>query len=215
MRDGATADARGGGRPPAQRGGEQLKSWGADRVGLGSGFTGRGWSGAEAGVAELRPGMMTEAEVGRIERDEQAGLAKLGLRLAEAKQLTAALQARIVPAQVAVLGERRRSCVACGHVLASKGHYGARFRSLFGDVPVRVRRLHVCPCQGPGAAKSFAVLNLGKDVVAPELAYVTARYAALRGGPRISVLPHFAWIMPLAERGGGAGRSWRDHTSGV
>ena len=29
------------------------------------------------------------------------------------------------------------------------------------------------------------------------------------------VLPHFAWIMPLAERGGGAGRSWRDHTSGV
>jgi len=81
-------------------------------------------------VAELRPGVMTETEVARIERDEQAGLAELGLRLAEAKQLTAALQAQIVPAQVAVLGERRRSCVACGHVLASKGHYGARFRSL-------------------------------------------------------------------------------------
>jgi len=77
------------------------------------------------------------------------------------------------------VGERRRSCVACGRVLASKGHYGARFRSLFGDVPVRIRRLHVCPCQGPGAAKSFAVLDLGKDAVAPELAYVTARYAAL------------------------------------
>jgi len=46
-------------------------------------------------------------------------------------------------------------------------------------VPVRIRRLHVCPCQGPGAAKSFAVLDLGKDAVAPELAYVTARYAAL------------------------------------
>ncbi len=130
-------------------------------------------------VAELRPGVMTETEVARIERDEQAGLAELGLRLAEAKQLTAALQAQIVPAQVAVVGERRRSCVACGHVLVSKGHYGARFRSLFGDVPVRIRRLHVCPCQGPGAAKSFAVLDLGQDAVAPELAYVTARYAAL------------------------------------
>ena len=130
-------------------------------------------------VAELRPGVTTETEVARIERDEQAGLAELGLRLAEAKQLTAALQAQIVPAQVAVVGQRRRSCVACGRVLASKGHYGARFRSLFGDVPVRVRRLCVGPCQGVGGAKSFAVLGLGGDAVAPELAYVTARYAAL------------------------------------
>ncbi len=108
-------------------------------------------------------------------------MAELGLRLAEAKQLTAALQAQIVPAQVAVLGERRRSCVACGRVLASKGHYGARFRSLFGDVPVRVRRLLVCPCQDAreGGVKSFAALDLAKEAVAPELAYVTARYAAL------------------------------------
>ena len=58
-------------------------------------------------VAELRPGVTTETEVARIERDEQVGVAELGLRLAEAKQLTAALQAQIVPAQVAVVGERR------------------------------------------------------------------------------------------------------------
>src|SRR3954466_10512429 len=51
--------------------------------------------------------------------------------------------------------------------------------SLFGDVPVRIRRLLVCPCQGPGEAKSFAALDLGKDAVAPELAYVTAKFAAL------------------------------------
>ncbi len=76
-------------------------------------------------VAELRPGVTTETEVARIERDEQAGLAELGLQLAEAKQLTAALQAQIVPAQVAVLGGRRRSC---GRVLASKGHYGVLLR---------------------------------------------------------------------------------------
>jgi hypothetical protein len=43
-------------------------------------------------VAELRPGVMMETEVARIERDEQAGLADLGLRLAETKRLTAALQ---------------------------------------------------------------------------------------------------------------------------
>jgi len=141
-------------------------------------------------VAELRPGVMTESEVACIERDEQAGVAELGLRLAEAKQLTAALQAQIVPAQVAVVGERRRSCVACRRVLASKGHYGARFRSLFGDVPVRVRRLLVCPCQDviEGGAKSFAALDLGGDAVAPELAYVTARYAALLPFGKVATL---------------------------
>src|SRR4051812_28452069 len=85
----------------------------------------------------------------------------------------------MVSAQLAVVGERRRRCATCGRPLASKGHYSATVRSLFGDVPVRVRRLLVCPCHGPGEAKSFAALDLSKDAVAPELAYVTARYAAL------------------------------------
>ena len=74
-------------------------------------------------VAKLRPGVATETELARIERDEQAGFAELGLRLAEAKQLKAALPAHIVPDQVAVLDECRLSCVACGRLLASKGHY--------------------------------------------------------------------------------------------
>jgi hypothetical protein len=45
-------------------------------------------------VAELRPGVTAETEVARIERGEAVGLAELGLRLDEAKQLTAALQAQ-------------------------------------------------------------------------------------------------------------------------
>jgi hypothetical protein len=36
------------------------------------------------------------------------------------KQLAAALQAEIVPAQVSVLGEPCRFCVACGSMVASK-----------------------------------------------------------------------------------------------
>src|SRR3954454_16515931 len=145
----------------------------------------------------VSPGGMTETEVARIERDEQAGLAELGLRVDEAKQLTAALQAEIVPAQVAMTGERRRGCVACGRGLASKGHYRATFRSLFGDVPVRVRRLLVCPCQSPGEAKSFAALDLGQDAVAPELAYVTARYAAL--APFGTVASRLAELLPMGR----------------
>src|SRR5215211_6787462 len=135
-------------------------------------------------------------EVARIERGEAVGLAELGLRLDEAKQLTAALQAQIVPTQVAMTGERRRGCVACGRGLASKGHYPATFRSLFGDVPVRVRRLLVCPCQGPGEAKSFAALDLGKDAVAPELAYVTAKFAALAPFGKVAAL--LSELLPIS-----------------
>ena len=131
-------------------------------------------------VAKLRPGVVTETEVACIERAANAGLAELGLRLDEAKRLTAALQAEMVPTQVAEVGEHRRACDACGRRLASKGHYGATFHSLFGAVPGRVRRLLACPCRGEGEAKSSAALALGNGAaVAPELAYVTARYAAL------------------------------------
>jgi hypothetical protein len=139
-------------------------------------------------VAELRPGVMTETEVARIERGEQAGLADLGLRLAETKRLTAALQAEIVSAQVAAVGGQCRCCSSCGRRLSSKGHYHVTFRSLFGDVPVRVRRLLVCPCPVPFAVKSFGVLDLGHDAVAPELDYVTARYAALAPFNKVAVL---------------------------
>jgi len=118
-------------------------------------------------VAEQQPGVTTETELACLQRDEQASLADLGLSLAEAKQLTAALQAQIVPAQVAALGECPRACEAGGRKLASKGYYGARFRSLFGDVPMRVRRWLVCPCQGgAGEAKSVAALDFGGDAVA-------------------------------------------------
>src|SRR3954466_11480335 len=146
-------------------------------------------------MAELQPGVTTETEVACLERNEEAGLADLGLRLDEAKQLTAALQAEMVSAQVAVVGERRRSCAACERPLASKGHYRATFRSLFGDVPVRVRRLLVCPCHGPGEPKSFAALDLGAGP-APELAYLTARYAALAPFGKVAVL--LSELLPIS-----------------
>ena len=147
-------------------------------------------------VTELTAEEPIEVELARFERDEQAGLADLGLRLTEAKQLTAALQAEMVPAQVTMLGECHRWCKACGGVLAGKGHYGATFRSLFGDVPVRVRRLLACRCLGWSEAKSFAVLDLEAGSVAPELAYVTARYAALAPFGQVATL--LSELLPIS-----------------
>ena len=48
-------------------------------------------------VTGLQAGVTTEVEVGCFERDEQVSVADLGLRLAEAKQVTAAPQAEMVP----------------------------------------------------------------------------------------------------------------------
>src|SRR3954453_5240442 len=101
----------------------------------------------------------------------------------------------MVSAQVAVVGERCRSCAACGRPLASKGHYRATFRSLFGNVPVRVRRLLVCPCQGPGEPKSFAALDLGPGP-ALELAYVTAKFAAVAPFGKVAGL--LSGLLPIS-----------------
>ncbi len=68
------------------------------------------------------------------------------------------------------------------------GPLGATFRTLFGDVPVRVRWRLTCPCQDAGGAKSCTVLDLGKDALAPELAYVTARYAAVASFGKVAAL---------------------------
>src|SRR3954470_19262235 len=146
-------------------------------------------------VAELEPGVTTETEAACLQRNEEAGLADLGLRLDEAKQLTAALPGEMVSAQVAVAGERGRWCAACERPLASKGHYRATFCSLFGDVPVRVRRLLVCPCHGPGEPKSFAALDLGTGP-APELAYVTAKFAALAPFGKVAAL--LSELLPIS-----------------
>ncbi len=147
-------------------------------------------------VAERHPGVTSETELACIERDEDVGLADLGLRLDEAKRLAAALQAEMVPAQMAALSERPRACEACGCRLAAKGHYRATFRSLFGDVPMRVRRLFVCPCRSEGGAKSVAALDFGGDAVAPELACVTARYAALAPFGKVAAL--LSELLPLS-----------------
>jgi hypothetical protein len=130
-------------------------------------------------IAELEPGVASETEVARIERDDLAVDETLGLTLDEGKRLMATAQAGIVRAQVSTMGERFRWCEHCGAKLLSKGYYPASFRSVFGDVSVRIRRLKACRCRaGQTEPGSFATM-FAAGGVAPELAYVTAKFAAL------------------------------------
>ena len=139
-------------------------------------------------IAELGSGVVSETEVARIERDDFAVAETVGLTLDEGKRLTAAKQVEIVRAQVATMGERFRWCEHCGAKLLSKGYYPATFRSVFGDVGVRIRRLYACSCRaGLQEPKSFAAL-LVTGGIAPELAYVTAKFAALAPFARVATL---------------------------
>ena len=146
-------------------------------------------------IAELEPGVASETEVARIERDDFAVDETLGLTLDESKRLMAAAQAGIVRAQVSTVGERFRWCEHCGAKLLSKGYYPASFRFVFGDVSVRIRRLKACRCgAGQMEPRSFASL-FATGGVAPELAYITAKFAAL--APFAPVAAMLSELLPV------------------
>ena len=63
-----------------------------------------------------------EAETKHAGLNAEAGWYLAGYS-AGLKVRKAALQAEIVPAQVAAVGEQRRCCPSCGRRLASRGHY--------------------------------------------------------------------------------------------
>ena len=138
-------------------------------------------------VAELGSGPVSEVEVARSERDKVATAETIGLTLDEGKRLTAAARVEIVRGQVAVLGRRSHTCEYCGTTLSSMGHYPTTFRTVFGDMPTRTRRMCTCPCRADTLEpRSFAVLTVGG--AAPELAYVTARFSALAPFARVADL---------------------------
>ncbi len=137
----------------------------------------------------------TEVEVARIERDELTVPETLGLSLAEGKRLTAAIQTEMVRAQATTMGERFRCCAHCGSTLPSKGYRSVTFRSLFGNVPLRVRRFASCQCREiTEEPRSFSVLT-PEGGIAPELAYVTAKFAAL--APFAKVADLLAELLPV------------------
>jgi hypothetical protein len=130
-------------------------------------------------VAEMGNGPAMEVEVARIERDPHARPETLGLTLEEGKRIAAAVQREVAQAQASVMGENSRYCGHCQSMLPSKGYRNMTFRSLYGDVRLRLRRFVGCQCpDGCEGPKTLSALAL-EGGISPELAYVTAKFAAL------------------------------------
>ena len=70
----------------------------------------------------------------------------IGLTLEEGKDLLAALQAHLVPAQAEDHSRRRRRCQRCGAQRPLKDQRSRRLVSLFGTVEVRAPRFTPCRC---------------------------------------------------------------------
>jgi hypothetical protein len=111
----------------------------------------------------------------RTERPED-----LGLSIADGKALMAAVQQRVVNAQVTSWTEQHCCCEACGARRRSKGSHPVVFLTLYGDVQIASPRLYCCPCQSTdGPATVSPLRNLLPDYVAPERLYLEARWASL------------------------------------
>jgi len=126
------------------------------------------------------PGKDQERTVATIERGSDLKLEELGLTLQEGKEVLASLQRLVVTTQVQEQYAETRRCDRCGRRLRTGGYYRALFRSAFGNVPLRARRLVVCPCL-PSAKRTFSQLgvHLGRSLVAPGWLYLVAKCASL------------------------------------
>lgn len=91
-------------------------------------------------------GTVSEVSLARIRRTGDEEVAMLGLGLAEGKQVVARLQREIVLRQFEATTQRARDCAQCGEARSIKDYHGARFRSLFGDIDLRVPRHVKCGC---------------------------------------------------------------------
>jgi hypothetical protein len=100
-------------------------------------------------VAEFETGEATEVEVARLERDERAGLADLGLCLAEAKRLIAAIQAE--------MGRGSKSAIFRLHGRAEAAGFRGQISTAIlagagGSQPPQIRRVGVEAVRDPAAS---------------------------------------------------------------
>src|SRR4051794_39530775 len=102
-------------------------------------------------------------------------IANLGLSLAEAKQLLAALRREVVAAQAREHALRRPPCRACGGACHLKDYRQHRIATPFGQVTVRLPRFRCIACGGTERGGDWP--SHGR--AAPELDQLQAHLSAL------------------------------------
>lgn len=128
---------------------------------------------------ESQTGQRTQ-QVARLERQSTC-LENVGLTLAEAKQLLAALQAQMVEEQINEYLDGQRCCLQCGEIRAYRGTHELTFQTLFGNLKLKSPRWKHCGCNPyPHETKSFNPLaELLTEHVSPERLYLETKWGSL------------------------------------
>jgi hypothetical protein len=117
-------------------------------------------------------------EVLTFDRDDLAP-DTLGLQLAEAKDLLAAVQATMVEQQATAAIAKQVACPHCGVPRRHKDTRTIVVRSLFGALRLASPRWWHCGCRDQPARTFQPLTGLLPERTTPELAYLQARFGAL------------------------------------
>jgi hypothetical protein len=117
-------------------------------------------------------------EVFALDRDELAP-DTLGLQLAEAKDLLAAVQATVVEQQASAAIAKQVACPHCGVPRRHKDTRTIVVRSLFGTLRLASPRWWHCDCRDQRTRTFQPLAGLLPERTTPELAYLQARFAGL------------------------------------
>jgi hypothetical protein len=154
-------------------------------------------------------GATSEVSLAHISRAGDAEVAMLGLRLSEGHQVVVRLQHEIVTREFAATSQQGRHCAQCGVVRAIKDYHGAKFRSLFGDVDLRVPRYVKCGCAAPPQGDAPAGTgSLRQRWISAELECVQSELAATVSYGRSAQILHM--LLPVGS--GHSASTVRDRT---
>jgi hypothetical protein len=103
----------------------------------------------------------------------------LGLQLAEAKDLLAAVQDTLVEQQASAAIAKQAACPHCGRARRHKDTRTIVVRSLFGALRLASPRWWHCGCRSQPTRTFQPLAGLLPERTTPELAYQQARFAAL------------------------------------
>jgi hypothetical protein len=122
----------------------------------------------------------------------------VGLGLAEAKELLAAVQETVVDEQVKAALAEREACAGCGSRHRHNDDRTIVLRTLFGTLRLRSPRWYRCRCT-PESTRTFSPLaTLLPERTPPELAYLEAKFAGLVSYGLSARL--LAEVLPLGRR---------------
>jgi len=136
-------------------------------------------------------------EVITLERTTTLTPDRLGLSLAESKQVLQEMQQILVAHQTAAYVADQQKCPDCGVERKHKGTHELVYRTLFGKLKIKSPRFYTCLCQQRETRSSSPLSEVLKDRTAPELVYLESKFAALMSyGLTVELL---AEVLPFAR----------------